>query len=222
MLANWDRYAAQASTTAPWAFWPWDASTPDENANSTLSVFAYCITLAARNKDRLSLLDWGGALGNYGLIARSAVPQVVFDYTVKDRPSICAAGRQINSMATFVDNDDVAFARRYDFVLASNALQYAEDWRGMVRRLAGAAEQWLAILQTPVIIAHPSFVVVQRPQRYGLGADYISWAFNRTELLAEVAASGMKIEREFLGSGKIEPFGAPEVLHHMSFLFRRS
>jgi putative methyltransferase (TIGR04325 family) len=221
LVANWRRYSEQAAGTGPWAFHSWDATGANPDAYNQLVSFAYCVALASRGEQRLSVLDLGGALGNFALIARAAVPGLTLDYTVKDRRSICAAGRNVNPTVQFVDTDKQAFSRRYDLVVACNALQYSSDWVGALGRLADVAEQWLAILTAPVVVDHPGFVIVQHPQSYGFAADYISWVFNRDELLTQAAQSGFVFEREFLSCGPIYAFGAPEIAKHASFLFRR-
>jgi hypothetical protein len=105
--------------------------------------------------------------------------------------------------------------------MASNSLQYAEDWRSMTSRLADAAEHWLFITNFPVVRKSRCFVVVQRPQRHGLEADYISWVLNYGEFLEHVKSSGLILEREFLSTGSCHYRNAPEPSENVGFLFRR-
>jgi putative methyltransferase (TIGR04325 family) len=122
---------------------------------------------------------------------------------------------------SFTSSDDDCFSRRYDVVMASNSLQYAEDWRSMTRRLADAAQHWLFISYLPVARKSRSFVVVQRPQRHGLEADYISWVLNYGEFLEHVKSSGLILEREFIFAGRFRCRNAPESPEPVGFLFRR-
>jgi len=221
MRTEWAAYAAALNTPEPFALWPWDTRGRDPAAYNNLMAFVYSLARAARGKHRLSVLDWGGGFGNFFLVARAAVPDVALDYVVKDRPATAAAGAEINPHAAFVATDDAAFSRQYDVVLASNALQYAAEWRTVARRLAGCAEQWLLLLTVPAVRQVSPFVIVQRPRHVGFASDYVSWVFNREDLLNHVAAQGMRLEREFLSSGTIYCRRAPEEIVNTSWLFRR-
>jgi hypothetical protein len=79
LVANWQRYSEQAAGTGPWAFHSWDATGANPDAYNQLVSFAYCVALASRGGQRLSVLDWVGALGNFALIARAAVPGLTLD-----------------------------------------------------------------------------------------------------------------------------------------------
>ena len=98
---------------------------------------------------------------------------------------------------TFHDNDD-CLQRRYDLVLASSSLQYSQHWRTHLHHLAGATLNSLLLTRVPLVESHPSFVVIQRAQAYGYATEYLGWVFNRSELLEEATAAGLKLEREFL------------------------
>jgi hypothetical protein len=128
---------------------------------------------------------------------------------------------ETQSIGLLCSSDQEAFARRYDLVLASNALQYANDWRDMAARLASVSQRWLLILALPTVRTSPSFVVVQRPQGVGFAEDYISWVFNRAEFLAHIARRGFVLEREFLSIGELDASGAPEIAEHVGFLFKQ-
>ena len=46
--------------------------------------YAYVLALAAHQKNRISVLDWGGALGHYYLIGKAVLPDVTIDFHVKE------------------------------------------------------------------------------------------------------------------------------------------
>lgn len=167
------------------------------------------------------MLDWGGTFGHFAPSANAAAPLADITYHVKDRPSICAVGSRLNPVVRFFATDEAAFAARYDLVLASNALQYARDWRNTVSGLTDSAASWLLILALPTVRRSPGFVVVQRPQHVGFAEDYISWVFNRDEFLSHIAGCGFRLEREFLSIGRLDAIHAPEVAENAGFLFRR-
>ena len=219
--ACWPGYQALAASPEPWAYWPWHTAGRDAAAHQNVLAFAYAVVRASAEGAALFVLDWGGTFGHFAPIARAAAPHANIHYVVKDRPAICAAGARLNASVAFISSDEEAFAHRYDLVLASNALQYASDWRDMAARLAAASQRWLVILALPTVRTSPSFVVVQRPQCVGFAEDYISWVFNRDEFLAHVAGHGFALEREFLSIGPLDASGAPEIAEHVGFLFKR-
>jgi putative methyltransferase (TIGR04325 family) len=191
--------------------------TGDAGAHNMLVTFAYVVALAARGRNRLSVLDWGGGFGHYHALARSVLPDLELDWHVKETPAVAARGRAINASVVFLDNDS-ALERRYDLVVASSSLQYAEDWRGLLERLAAVAERHLYVARVPVALSAPSFVVVQRPYVHGYDTEYLGWVLNRDELLA----AAPPLAREFLLDARFSAAGAPEdPVDHRSFLFNR-
>jgi hypothetical protein len=51
-------------------------------------TFGYVLVRAAYDKARTSVLDWGGSLGHYALMARALLPELPIDVTVKDLPEL--------------------------------------------------------------------------------------------------------------------------------------
>lgn len=223
MLDNWEPYKRAIDGTEPLAFSPWFTDLPDFKVHNVLMTYSYVLARAAHRKTRLSVLDWGGALGHYAAVGNALLPEVSLDFTVKERADLCAAGHALLPEVSFASSDD-CLCRRYDLVMANNSLQYAADWQAITGRLADAAESWLFIMSVPVVQKARSFVVVQRPQRHGLGADYISWVFNYDELLRQVTGSGFILQREFLAFGTDHQYyrKAPEASRVLGFLFRRA
>jgi putative methyltransferase (TIGR04325 family) len=113
--------------------------TGDAGAHNMLVTFAYVLALAGRGRERLSVLDWGGGFGHYHALARSVLPGLELDWHVKETPPVAARGRELNPEVTFSE-DDSALERRYDLVVASSSVQYAEAWRALLERLAGTAD----------------------------------------------------------------------------------
>ena len=60
--------------------------TGDAGAHNMLVTFAYVLALAADGRDRLSVLDWGGGLGHYQVLARSVLPRLTLDWHVQETP----------------------------------------------------------------------------------------------------------------------------------------
>jgi len=121
----------------------------------------------------------------------------------------------------FVDNDEAAFSRRYDLVLASSSLHYARDMYPLLTRLCAASGDWLMITRLPVVEEAEDFAVLQRPFAHGYRTQYAGWFVKRRRLLAAVQDSEFRLVRKFLvGEQPIVP-GAPEQCRYRGFLFRR-
>jgi hypothetical protein len=51
--------------------------------------YGYVLGLAAHAKDAISILDWGGAVGQYFLLTQALIPDLDLDYHIKDAPISC-------------------------------------------------------------------------------------------------------------------------------------
>jgi hypothetical protein len=152
------------------------------------------------------------------VLAQALLPEVELDYHSRDLPRLAALGRELLPAASFHD-DDRCLERTYDLVVVSDSLHYAEDVTGTLAGLARAAAPWLYVALVPTVRDAPSYVVQQRPDSYGYGTEYLGWVVNRDELLDGAARCGLRLEREFLAPGVIDPPGVPEPAVHRSFLF---
>jgi putative methyltransferase (TIGR04325 family) len=165
------------------------------------------------------MLDWGGGPGHYAVLARALVPGIELEYWSKDVPTLASLGRELLPDERFAD-DDSCLERRYDLVLASGSLQYAEDWQTMLARLAGATTGYLYVTRIPVALESESFVVLQRAYRYGYDTEYLGWVVNRAELLEVAREAGLELVREVLLPDYLAAEGAPEApVDHRGFLF---
>jgi putative methyltransferase (TIGR04325 family) len=182
-------------------------------------TFGYVLVLAAREKSTISLLDWGSGIGHYALFARALLPEVRIDYHGMDFPALCEEGRRVLPEATFLDTGD-ELDGSYDLVVASGALQYADRWSSTLGDLLRAAGSFIYIVTTVVRHA-PSFVVVQRPYKYGYDTDLTQWMLNRDELVSVAEEHGFTLRREFLNEEMAPIEGAPERGATVGFLFER-
>jgi putative methyltransferase (TIGR04325 family) len=165
------------------------------------------------------MLDWGGGIGHYAIYARALLPEVALDYHCRDLPRFAAAAKDVLPEAAFHDADETALARTYDLVLASSSLHYSRDWRAALAKLAAVAAPYLYVTRQPFVETAASFVVVQRPYRYGYMTEYPGWFLNRAEFLGETRALGLQLLREFLIAERPVVRGAPEQADYRGFLF---
>jgi putative methyltransferase (TIGR04325 family) len=193
----------------------------DQIAQTTALAYGNVLARATRSRDSLSVLDWGGALGHYLVLARALVDDVHFDYHVKELPAVCATGRRLMPEVSFHD-DDGWTERRYDLVMSSGALHYADDWRETVAQLAGRADGWLYLARVPVARRTETFAMRQRAYDFGYETEYVGWVLNRDELVDAVRELGFEQAREYVLQPPMPVHGAPEDPVHLSLAFRRS
>lgn len=192
----------------------------DAAAHNMLVSFAYVLARTAHGRVRLTVLDWGGGLGHYAVLARAVLPEVELDWHCREVPTVARAGAAVNPDVTF-HVDDACLDRRYDLVLASSSLQYERDWRSLLGRLGRAASGRLLVTRVPIALDAPSFVVLQRAGAYGYETEYLGWVFSRDELLDEASRAGLELERELLLDAWLSAAGAPEdPIGHRGFLLR--
>ena len=178
--------------------------------------FAYVLARAAHRRDRMSVLDWGGSLGHYEVIARAVLPEVDVDFHCKDVPRLVERGQALNPGVRW-HTDDRCLDRRYDLVMINGSLQYMRDWRAFLPRAAGAVDEagYLFLTRVPVVEG-ASFVAIQRAH----GAVMCCQQFNRRELLDVVASTGLRLVREFVVGDRPPILNAPEQCELKGWLFR--
>ncbi len=96
---------------------------------------------------------------------------------------------------------------------------FAFRWAG---RFVRQTDRYLYVTRQPFVETAGSFVVVQRPYRYGYMTEYPGWFLNRGEFLAETRALGLTLVREFLVAERPMVPGAPEQAEYRGFLFTTS
>ena len=218
---KWPKFVRMVQGTGPLGVAHESALTTNEDLSShnTMMGFAYALALAAHKKDRLSMLDWGGGIGHYYLLAQALLPEVEIEYHCKDVPVLCEYGAQLFPQQHF-SMDERCFDRVYDFVLASVSMHYTEDWQTLLQRLAGATRDYLYIANLPTVQKASSFVFVQRPYQYGYNTEYLAWCLNRTEFLHTAERAGLHLLREFVYGHQPFIHGAPEQNTYRGYLFR--
>lgn len=113
--------------------------------HNRMMLLGYCLMLASKDGDSVSILGWGGALGHLYYVARALLaPDVGIDFTCKDVPLVVEYGVKHVSEIVFCD-DDTCLKRRYDMVVAHASLCYSEEWEEVFARLAEALNRYLLI-----------------------------------------------------------------------------
>ena len=218
---KWPRFVAMVKGTGPLGVAHESALTTnaDINSHNTIMAFAYAIALAAHRLDSLSMLDWGGGIGHYYLLAKTLLPNVRIDYHCKDVPVLAEYGAQLFPKQHFY-TDKSWLEHTYDFVMASTSMHYTEDWQSLLAGLARVTQGYLYITRLPTVLQAPTFVFVQRPYAYGYNTEYLSWCLNRASFLGEAEKSGLTLVREFVIAESPRIANAPEQCQYRGFLFR--
>jgi putative methyltransferase (TIGR04325 family) len=203
------------------AHFPWSVTRDEPGYHNAMMSFGYVLARAARNKDRISLLDWGGGAGHYYLYSKALLPEVVIEYHCYDVPTLCAVGKKLQPEVHFHDNASEVAGKRFDLVISSSALHYFEDWQGALRQLAAATGEFLYLARLQIVVRSPSFVVEQRPFRPGYYTQCLSWFLNRREVVSCAEEAGLELVREFVYLERWAVRGAPEKQEGRGYLFRR-
>ncbi len=217
---RWEAFCAACEGTAPLdtaheATEPIPRNIPFHN---TYVSFGYVLALAAGGRDAVSMLDWGGGLGHYAVLAKALLPGASVEYHCKDLPAFCAKGGELLPEATF-HADESCLARTYDLVVASGSLQCSAEWREVAAGLARATGRYLYLTRLPVLLASPSVVVRQQARIQGFNDDLLGWFLNRDELLGHLDSLGMELVREFYVDEHPHVEGASEQADVRGFLF---
>jgi putative methyltransferase (TIGR04325 family) len=180
--------------------------------------YGYVLGLTARDKEKISILDFGGGIGHYYLLAKALLPGVDIDYHCRDLSKMTALGKELLPDQQFYDNDK-CFDRKYDLVLAIGSLQYNKNWREVFTRLAGVTTRYLYIARLGVVSHADSFVFIQRPYQKGYNTEFLAWCLNSKDILDCAHESKLVLVREF-DYGDCDPIpNAPENHRERGYLF---
>jgi putative methyltransferase (TIGR04325 family) len=179
-------------------------------------LFGYVLALAARDREKLTVLDYGGNLGDYYWLGTALVPDVGLEYHCKELASVADAGRELTPAVTW-HTDDACLARPHDLVMFSSSLQYLPDWQDILHRAAHSARDYLFLSDVPSVREVPSYVVTQRSG----GMTNLQYQLNRSEIVGTVERAGLRLIREF-NMGPHPPVAhAPEQPACVGWLFQR-
>jgi putative methyltransferase (TIGR04325 family) len=193
------------------------------SSHNIIMTFGYVLgrAIAVRRNEPVRILDWGGGIGHYALLARQLYPEASIRYTVCELPPLVDAGRKLVPDAQFTADGNEALKGSYDLFYASSSLQYVRDFYGLLQRIVANGSRWIMVCRMPFVDVADDFVVVQRPQRYGYDTEYTGWFLNRNKFVNFMQRHGYSLDREFLNDERPTVAGAPEQCAYRGFLFER-
>jgi putative methyltransferase (TIGR04325 family) len=198
----------------------WRTGRENRADHNALMSYGYVLARAARHKDRLSILDWGGGIGHYYLYSKALLPELAIDYDCYDLPTLSRLGSKLQPEVRIHENESDVLGKQYDVVLSSNSLHYVENWREQVGKLATVTREFLYVSRLQSVSVAPSFVALHRVFRDGY-TEFLSWCINRQEFLTCAEQHGLELVREFVFAEPWIVRGAPEQAEGRGFLLRR-
>lgn len=182
-------------------------------------------TAAARD-GRLSVLDFGGALGSTWWQHRRWLADVPdLRWSVVEQPGFVAAGRRefTTEVLRFYETIEACFAAEQPtLILLSSVLPYLEHPHALLGELAARDCGWLVIDRTGFTRHGRDQLTVQHVPETIYRASYPCWFFDQTQLLAPLAsrwqvadqwasfdAGGDKFDYRGLLMKRIPPAAAP-------------
>src|SRR5262249_4461620 len=92
---NWPTFLENLRGPGPLGISPESASRRRDilTLHNIMMAYGYVLSLAARQKRELSMLDWGGGIGHFYLLSRTLVPDLPIEYHCKDLPVFAEHGR---------------------------------------------------------------------------------------------------------------------------------
>lgn len=194
------------------------------SSHNIIMTFAYVLgrAIGTSGGAPVRVLDWGGGIGHYALLARELYPEAKVHYTVCELEPLAEAGRSLLPDVKFMADGEGALSGSYDLFYASSSLQYIHDLYGLLAKIAKCGSRWIMICRMPFVETADDFVVVQRPQRYGYDTEYSCWAINQKRFVSFMQQHGYRLDREFLNDERPVIANAPEQCAFRGFLFERS
>lgn len=177
---------------------PEAAVVPQAVAYSSTLLHAVA-ALALAEKPRLKVLDFGGGLGlTYASFLKAAGDPQGLEYHVVENPEVCAeARREFAGDARVSFHESLPELKGVDLVHAQSSLQYVEDWKAMIGRLAAYGARRMILTDVPA----GEFPTYASGQAY-YGSRIPCWFFNAAEFAAALESAGYRVilRTRFLGS----------------------
>ena len=163
-------------------------------------VLAGLLHAGVANQGRLSVLDFGGALGStfllYGPLLRGMDE---LGWHVVEQPAFVDAGKaefESGPLAFHEDLESCVAAVSPNVLLLGSVLQYLPDPHGFLSRLAGYGFSHVILDRTPFTTRGRDRIVVQRVREPIYPAAYPCWFFHKPALHA-VLERGYDLLGEF-------------------------
>ena len=216
-ITAWDAVSSKLSDKGPLGF-SFDDPNPlcrnNVSCSNLYMSYAYSLAKAARGKNNLKVLDYGGALGQYYLLSNSLFPEISFDYHCKEIEEAVKIGLKKLPKIKWHISDDCLYDN-YDFIHIGSSLQYAEKWKEKLEAMCAAATSYIFLGRTPITKNSQTFCAKQMPKRIPF------WVFNEQELFGFFKAHCFELYREFSTDEKYPITGSNANVIGRNLLFKK-
>jgi putative methyltransferase (TIGR04325 family) len=145
---------------------------------------------ALRPGSLVRVLDFGGGRGHYFDVALSVFPNVRWEWTVVETPTmVTLAARTVMSQISWTSDLDSALDERWDLVFASASLNYVPDPAQILAKL-GRAAPYALLTRLPLWPVDHHVPAIQRISRRDRGGAYPTWVFSEADFLEEIQEIG--------------------------------
>lgn len=179
--------AARASRQEPGA-WEQDGVLRSGVAPDFPLLYALLYVACARERQSLSVLDFGGGFGSTYFQCRRYLPPRSLDWRIVEQPNVVRAARPLaGGQFSYFETLDAALAAGVpDVVVLSSVLQYLRDPYALLDELCRGRIPYLLIDRHPFSLGAEALAVqVMRKAPYR--ASYPSWLFDRRRFFAALA-----------------------------------
>lgn len=156
------------------------------------------------SRERVDILDFGGGLGiGYMTLLESLTrAKEVIDYSIVEVAELCEQGRKLFPQDIHF-SAELPQERKFDLIHSASALQYVEDWQGMLSVFASYRPDYLLLSD---IFAGEIETVATLQNYYNSKIPH--WLLNLDELLSVLSDLGFElVMRSFVTSRRLKTDG---------------
>jgi putative methyltransferase (TIGR04325 family) len=147
-------------------------------------ILAGLMSVAARNRGKLDVLDFGGSLGSSYFQNRKFLDSLTEVYwSIVEQPNFVACGHEYieDTCLKFYSSIKECLAeRKPNIILLSSVLQYLESPHSLLLDLTNVGAEYLIIDRTPFLESETDLIVVQHVPAEIYTASYPSWLFSKS------------------------------------------
>jgi putative methyltransferase (TIGR04325 family) len=187
-------------------------------------LLASLLYAASRNRNRLCVLDFGGALGTSYVQNRQFLAHLDgLRWHVVEQPHFAAAGRRLfeDEHLRFFDSIEAAAAAAApDIVMLCGVVQYLPEPFDLIARIKALAPALIVLDRVVILEEAPTRLTVQTVPPHIYDASYPCWIFNRGAVVAAFADGYRKLFDFAAHAGTIVDLGDAQAAYG-GWLFER-
>jgi putative methyltransferase (TIGR04325 family) len=194
-----------------------------DEVQHSFPVLAGLLRAAIGGQGRLSVLDFGGALGSSYFQCRAFLrPLKKLEWLVVEQPSHVACGRKdfATEELRFYETVEACMSRHQpDLLLLSSVLQYLPEPYGMLDRLLRLGLSYVLIDRTAFLESDRERLTLQTVPPTLYPASYPAWFFSETRFTNAIQDAGYKLVADFPGADAVAP--KDEAAYFKGFIFEQ-